>query len=154
MKRTAIHAIFVEFIPESLDEGVLYVSRRFNTAAHLCCCGCGSEVITPLSPAEWRVGEEKGGVSLWPSIGNWSYPCQSHYWIRANRVIWDKPMNRTQIERVRMRDRVDKARHIAVVNTTKSASTISAGTGSPRADIRKGSILGSAIRAVRRLLGS
>ena len=151
MKRTAIHAIFVEFIPESLDEGVLYVSRRFNTAAHLCCCGCGSEVITPLSPAEWRVGEEKGGVSLWPSIGNWSYPCQSHYWIRANRVIWDKPMNRTQIERVRARDRVDKARYIAAINTSRSTSTRGATTDSTRTDTRRGSILTNAIQAVRRL---
>ena len=28
-------------------------------------------------------------ISLNPSIGNWSYPCRSHYWIKGNRVVWD-----------------------------------------------------------------
>lgn len=27
-------------------------------------------------------------VSLRPSVGNWSYPCQSHYWLRRGRVEW------------------------------------------------------------------
>ncbi|MDH2356437.1 DUF6527 family protein [Bradyrhizobium sp. SSUT112] len=22
---------------------------------HLCCCGCGREVVTPLTPAQWRL---------------------------------------------------------------------------------------------------
>ena len=30
---------FVEFIPDELQEGTIYVSIRFATAAHLCCCG-------------------------------------------------------------------------------------------------------------------
>ena len=25
---------------------------------------------------------------LYPSIGNWQFPCRSHYWIRRNRIIW------------------------------------------------------------------
>ena len=36
---------FVDYIPENLDRGVLYISRRYKTATHLCCCGCGREVI-------------------------------------------------------------------------------------------------------------
>ena len=67
---------FVEFIPEHLDVGILYVSRRYSTAAHLCCCGCGLEVVTPLNPAKWRLTEHARAVSLAPSIGSWSFPCQ------------------------------------------------------------------------------
>ena len=46
---------FVDYIPEQLDEGVLYVSIRFGTVVHRCACGCGDEVVTPLGPAEWRL---------------------------------------------------------------------------------------------------
>lgn len=28
------------FIPERLEEGILYVSIKYHTAAHLCPCGC------------------------------------------------------------------------------------------------------------------
>jgi Family of unknown function (DUF6527) len=69
---------FVEYIPERLEPGVLYLSRRYWTAAHLCCCGCGHEVVTPLNPAKWHVKEHNGAVSLSPSVGNWSLPCKSH----------------------------------------------------------------------------
>jgi hypothetical protein len=43
---------FVEFIPDELKEGTIYVSIRFATATHLCCCGCGSRVVTPLRPTD------------------------------------------------------------------------------------------------------
>lgn len=120
MKQTAIRLAPVEFIPESLDGGVLYVSRRFGTAVHLCACGCRGEVVTPLSPAGWRLREVAGSASLWPSIGNWSFSCQSHYWIRSGRVVWDRTMSRAQVSRVRARDRHDLAKHIAAVNENKS----------------------------------
>ncbi len=75
---------FVEFILDRLEPGVLYISRRYATASHLCCCGCEREVVTPLNPAKWRITERAAKVSLTPSIGNWSFPCRSHYWISAN----------------------------------------------------------------------
>jgi hypothetical protein len=46
---------FVEFIPDELKEGTIYVSIRFATAAHLCCCGCGNKVVTPLRPTDWTL---------------------------------------------------------------------------------------------------
>jgi hypothetical protein len=78
---------FVDDIPEPLDSGVLYVSIRYATAVHLCCCGCGREVVTPFSPAQWRVTFDGETVSLHPSIGNWNLPCRSHYVIRNGRVV-------------------------------------------------------------------
>jgi hypothetical protein len=69
---------FVDFIPEVLEDGKLYISQTYATAVHKCCCGCGHKVVTPLSPTGWRLAVERGFVSLYPSIGNWGYPCRSH----------------------------------------------------------------------------
>ena len=79
---------FVEFIPELLDDDVLYVSVVHGTAVHRCCCGCGREVVTPLTPGDWRLTFDGETVSLYPSIGNWNFPCRSHYWLTRNRVEW------------------------------------------------------------------
>jgi len=104
---SCIQPKFVEFIPEHLEAGVLYVSRRYATASHLCCCGCGLEVVTPLNPAKWRLTERDGAVSLAPSIGNWSLPCKSHCWIMGNRVRWAGAMSPEMITAVKARDRFD-----------------------------------------------
>ena len=50
-----LHHKFVEFIPEKVEEGVLYVSIEYCTAIHKCVCGCGNEVVTPLSPTDWKL---------------------------------------------------------------------------------------------------
>lgn len=109
-KTNQIRPEFVEFIPDQLRPGVLYISRRYSTATHLCCCGCGREVVTPLNPAKWRLIERDGVVSLMPSIGNWSSPCQSHYWISGNRVRWAAGMSPRMIAAAKARDRRDAAR--------------------------------------------
>jgi hypothetical protein len=102
---------FVEFIPERLNERILYISRRYRTASHLCCCGCGLEVVTPLNPAKWGLTEHPDGtVSLWPSIGSWSFPCQSHYFVTKNHIQWAAAMSPEQIAIVRLSDRHDAAR--------------------------------------------
>ncbi|HOW59081.1 MAG TPA: DUF6527 family protein [Candidatus Omnitrophota bacterium] len=79
---------FVEFIPNELKERTLYISYTYCTVLHKCCCGCGREVVTPLSPAGWKLIFDGKTVSLYPSIGNWNLPCQSHYSITNNRVVW------------------------------------------------------------------
>jgi hypothetical protein len=78
----------VEFMPAVLQPGVLYVSRPYSTAAHLCACGCGSKVRTPLGPTEWAATRSAAGPSLWPSVGNWQKPCRSHYVIDDGEVYW------------------------------------------------------------------
>lgn len=100
---------FVEFIPEQLQEGVLYVSIAYATAAHRCFCGCGREVVTPLSPTDWKLTFNGEAVSLWPSVGNWSFPCRSHYVIENNQVRWCGEMSQSAIEAGRARDKVLKA---------------------------------------------
>ena len=96
---------FVDHIPEQLDEGVLYVSIQFGTVVHRCVCGCGEEVVTPLGPAEWRLTYDGRTVSLEPSIGNWSFPCRSHYWIDEGIVRWARDFSEAEIELVRQQER-------------------------------------------------
>jgi uncharacterized protein DUF6527 len=87
----------VHYMPKELKPGVLYVSEEFGTAAHLCACGCGSKVRTPLGPTEWTLEETDSGPSLWPSIGNWQLPCQSHYLITGGEVVWSHKLKPKQI---------------------------------------------------------
>ncbi len=79
---------FVEFIPDRLEEGVVYVSIEYKSIAHLCCCGCGRKVVTPLSPTGWRFTFDGRSISLCPSVGNWQKDCKSHYLVIQNRVRW------------------------------------------------------------------
>ena len=120
MRLAKIRPKFVEFIPDRLEEGVLYISERFRTCSHKCCCGCGEEVVTPLSVAEWRLTRESDLASLWPSVGNWDYTCRSHYVIQRNQVKWAATMTNKQIARVRQRDASDLARMVASGNAAKT----------------------------------
>lgn len=87
----------VHYMPKDLEQGVLYVSEEFDTAVHLCACGCGSKIRTPLGPTEWSFEETPDGPTLYPSIGNWQQACKSHYWIRRGKVIWAKQWTPEQI---------------------------------------------------------
>lgn len=79
---------FVKSVPDVLEDGVIYVSVDYATAIHKCCCGCGNEVVTPLTPEGWKLTFDGKTVSLDPSIGNWNFKCKSHYWITRNIVEW------------------------------------------------------------------
>ena len=108
MRRDSLDHRFVDFIPEQLDEGILYVSIEYITVAHLCCCGCGQEVSITLSPTDWRLVFDGKTVSLEPSIGSWSLPCQSHYFVTRNRVAWAKQWSRAEIDAGRRYDAARK----------------------------------------------
>lgn len=116
MRVSELRPEFVEYVPDELTAGILYISERFRTCSHLCCCGCGEEVVTPLSPAEWSITKNGPLVSLWPSIGNWDYECRSHYVIERNRVRWARPMTNAQIALVKRRDVADISRMIKTNN--------------------------------------
>lgn len=87
----------VHYMPKELKPGVLYVSAEFGTAAHLCACGCGAKIRTPLGPTEWALEETDSGPTLRPSVGNWQQACQSHYWIYQGKVIWSDKWTPEQI---------------------------------------------------------
>lgn len=89
MKTDTIRAEFVEFIPTFLKEGVLYVSEKYRTATHLCACGCGKKVVTPLKDDGWKMSVDgEGNVTLSPSIGSFNLQCKSHYFIRGGKIKW------------------------------------------------------------------
>jgi hypothetical protein len=50
-------------------------------------------------------------ISLFPSIGNWSYPCGSHYWIERNRIRWAPAWTDLEIEEARCEDEEMRARY-------------------------------------------
>lgn len=110
-RATALTPEFIDLAPPELQDGVLYVSMRYSTAIHRCCCGCGQKVVTPLSPTDWQLFFDGDSVSLMPSIGNWSFKCQSHYWIKKNQVQWAPRWTRQQIEAGRALHRANKAQH-------------------------------------------
>lgn len=90
---------FVEEIPRTLEQGVVYVSMTIGVVCHSCFCGCGHETITPLSPIEWKLQYDGESISLYPSINNWAARCRSHYWIRDGDVIWAPPWTDEEIEK-------------------------------------------------------
>lgn len=86
----------VQYMPTQFEPGILYVAEEFKAAAHLCACGCGSIVRTPLN--RWTLVETEQGPSLDPSVGNWEERCQSHYWIEGGNVRWAQKWSRSEIE--------------------------------------------------------
>lgn len=94
----------VELMPPELEEGVVYVSLAYGTVIHKCVCGCGNKVVTPLSPVSWRITFDGESITLHPSIGNWSFPCQSHYWIINSQVEYAEKWKKSEVKRGRLRD--------------------------------------------------
>ncbi len=113
---------FVDRFPTPLEPGVLYVSIPFCTAAHLCACGCGTKVVTPLSPAAWIMTFDGDAISLTPSIGNGRIPCRSHYFIRGNRVLWAAAMTDEDSRAAQHRDTLARARHYGTAPAPEPAA--------------------------------
>ena len=116
-EKTLTHE-FVDHIPDALEEGKIYVSIPFATVVHKCCCGCGNEVITPLSPTDWELIYNGKSISLNPSIGNWGFDCKSHYWIKHNKVTWARRWSEQEVEGGRTHDREVKKKYF---NNTKDS---------------------------------
>lgn len=115
-KQTVLRHEFVELIPDELTEGTLYVCIGLAIVAHKCCCGCGNEVVTPLSPTDWNLTYDGETITLHPSMGNWSFDCRSHYWIRNNRVRWTDRWSERRIEAARVHDPQAKDRYFGATS--------------------------------------
>lgn len=115
---------FVEFIPQKIDEGILYVSIEYCTVIHKCICGCGNEVVTPLSPIDWRLTFNGKSVSLYPSIGNWSFACKSHYWIRNNKIEFAGSWTEAEIRLGREKDLERKSEYFKAPDSPKEETII------------------------------
>jgi hypothetical protein len=102
---------FVEYIPSKIEEDTLYVSIEYDVAKHKCPCGCGSDIVTSLSPARWKLTYDGETVSLYPSIGNWSHECKSHYWITNDKVVWAGQITNNQMDKVIRNDKEAVKKH-------------------------------------------
>ena len=111
MRQSRLVPKFTDEFPSPLEAGALYISMEYASSAHLCCCGCGNEVNTMLSPRDWQMIYDGDSVTLHPSIGNWGLSCKSHYIIEKGNVLWAGSWAKEQIEANRQRDRNVKARH-------------------------------------------
>lgn len=96
---------FVEYIPSQIEEDTLYISIEYDVAKHKCPCGCGADIVTSLSPARWKLTYDGETVSLYPSIGNWSHECKSHYWITNDKVVWAGSIAKNQMDKVKRNDK-------------------------------------------------
>lgn len=134
MRATSFKHKFVTTVPDSLEDGVLYIAMDYRTAVHKCFCGCGSEVATALSPTDWKLTYDGVSVSLYPSIGNWALDCQSHYWIDRNAVKWAGQWSKEQIESGRTHDRIAKSRYYNRPTASKKQE--------PQPQARKGGFVG------------
>ena len=83
-----LRPLFVEYFPDEFESGILYVSMKYAICGHLCAGGCGQKVITPLSPKQWKSAYNGEELTLYPSIGNYAFACQSHYFLTNGNIIW------------------------------------------------------------------
>jgi Family of unknown function (DUF6527) len=122
VRAEVITPAFVEYIPGALADQTLYISQKYKTAAHKCCCGCGTKIVTPITPTDWTLTVVGNRVTLDPSIGNWNHPCQSHYFIRDNGVVWAGRMSKRDIKKGRKMDKARKDAYFADAPKQTSAS--------------------------------
>lgn len=104
MKTKNLKPTFTDYIPAQLEPEILYISTRFDTAVHLCACGCATKVVTPFGPHDWVLTFD-GTISMRPSIGNGQQPCRSHYYIRNNGIEWLPPISAGATHAAGWRDR-------------------------------------------------
>jgi len=102
---------FIEFVPDVLEDGVLYISVEYCSAIHKCVCGCGNQVVTPLSPTDWQLTFDGKNVSLSPSVGNLNFDCKSHYWIRKNKIVFARIWTDEEIKVGRENDKKKKNKY-------------------------------------------
>lgn len=80
-------------IPTELG-GTLFIVSRAGTPRWVvleCPCGCGDRIDVNLSTTRrpyWKLRQDGGSVSLFPSLWRPRGTCGSHFWIRRNRIEW------------------------------------------------------------------
>jgi len=89
MKVQRLRTVEVDQMPAVKEEGILYVSRRFELAIHLCACGCGGEAVTPIDRMQpcWQLTDDPNGPTLRPSIGHQHWACRSHYFVTDGAIV-------------------------------------------------------------------
>ena len=82
--KVEVAPVYVDYIPNELEENKIYISHKYKTSVHNCLCGCKNHVILPLGYNGWDLVEENGKISFIPSILSNNLACRSHYVIQKN----------------------------------------------------------------------
>ena len=90
------------------------MSIAYLTTVHKCPCVCSKEVVTAQSRTYWKLVFDGETVSLDPSVGNWSFPCRSHYWVSNDRAMWAEDWSQARIDANRAHDRRAKDKYYGV----------------------------------------
>jgi hypothetical protein len=88
IKQVEIIPVYVGFMPQTMEERHVYISKEYEVSIHRCLCGCGEKTVLPLDAVHgWVLIEHTNGkISFTPSIGNFQLPCKSHYIITKNKA--------------------------------------------------------------------
>lgn len=78
LKKVPLTLVEVEFIPEEMEFGKVYYSKKYKVSNHLCVCGCGQQTPLPIKEGEWRLEVANEKITISPSILHRG-GCQSHY---------------------------------------------------------------------------
>lgn len=79
IKRVPVTYQKVTIVPESMKQGVLYISDEYGCINHLCLCGCGMDAPIIIGPEWWQYSiNSKDQVTVTPSLAH-RVGCKSHY---------------------------------------------------------------------------
>ncbi len=85
IKKIEIIPVFVDLIPDQLEQNHIYISKKYETSSHLCLCGCGNLAVIPFNNnGWWLMSEHNERISFAPSILNTNCPNRCHYIISDN----------------------------------------------------------------------
>ena len=104
--------VFTKRIPEELDSGIMYVCIEGKTMMHLCPCVCGKIVVLSLDRTFWSFKYDGENISIFPSIGNYQFPCKSHYWIIDNCIVWDSDLKNDVFSKNRVQKLMKRIKHL------------------------------------------
>jgi len=81
IRKESVTPEYIEFMPEvdDMKENTIYISLKFSVTGHRCLCGCGSLTILPINNDGWNMTDNDNKLTFTPSVGNFQYPCKSHY---------------------------------------------------------------------------
>ena len=77
LAKIPMQLVEVEFIPEVIEEGKFYYSEKYQTATHLCPCGCGQKFAVQIKQNEWSI-LQKTPLTVTPSLWH-KIQCRAHY---------------------------------------------------------------------------
>lgn len=91
IRKVEIKIEWVQQMPDKKDmiQGVVYISEEYGVSIHKCLCGdCAELTVMPINhdhiTTGWDLIKNEEKISFVPSIGNFQFPCKSHYIITNN----------------------------------------------------------------------